>query len=68
MVGDGRFLVIWGVFPLVMDFREVMRTSPSELAHCGWGGGGGEEVKATFGQCPKRSKLSFRITSLTHPF
>ena len=28
------FMVIKGVFALVMDFREVMRTSPPELAHC----------------------------------
>ena len=25
------FVVIWGVFALVMDFREVMLTSPPEL-------------------------------------
>ena len=31
------FVVIWGVFALVMDFREVMLTSPPELAHCGGG-------------------------------
>jgi hypothetical protein len=28
------FVVIWGVFALVMDFSEVMLTSPPELAHC----------------------------------
>ena len=33
-VGGGSF---WGVFALVMDFREVMLTSTPELAH--WGGG-----------------------------
>ena len=33
-------MVIWGVFALVMDFGEVMLTSPPELAHCGGGGGG----------------------------
>ena len=27
----------WVVFALVMDFKEVMLTSPSELAHCGGG-------------------------------
>ena len=48
-------MVIWGVFALVMDIREVMLTSPPELAHCapppallggdGGGGGGGVEKK-----------------------
>ena len=33
------FVVIWGVFELVMDFREVMQTSPLELAPL-WGGEG----------------------------
>ena len=28
------FVVIWGLFALVMDFREVMWTSPPEWAHC----------------------------------
>ena len=28
-----------GVFALLMDFKEVMLTSPPELAHCMWGGG-----------------------------
>ena len=27
-------MVIWGVFAVVMDFGEVMLTSPPELAHC----------------------------------
>ena len=35
MVGGGSFCGDWGVFALVMDFKEVMLTSPSELAHCG---------------------------------
>ena len=29
--------VIGGVFAVVLDFREVMLTSPPELAHCGGG-------------------------------
>ena len=33
------FGVIGGVFALVKDFREVMLTSPSELARCGGGDG-----------------------------
>ena len=33
VVGGGRFWVILGVFALVMDFQEVMLTSPPELAH-----------------------------------
>ena len=41
MVGGGSFCGDWGVFALVMDFKEVMLTSPPELAHCGgmglWG-------------------------------
>ena len=28
----------WGVFAVVLDFREVMLTSPPELTHCGGGG------------------------------
>ena len=28
----------WGVFALLMDFKEVMLTSPPELAYCGGGG------------------------------
>ena len=59
MVGSGSFCGHWGVFALAMDFKEVMLTSPSELAHCapspgfrakflqivrgGEGGGGGPE-------------------------
>ena len=31
------FVVIGGVLSLVMDFREIMLTSPPELAHCGGG-------------------------------
>ena len=31
MVGGGS---VCGVLTLVMDFREVMLTSPPELAHC----------------------------------
>ena len=34
VVGGGSFWGHWGAFPLVMDFREVMLTSPPELAHC----------------------------------
>ena len=34
VVGGGSFWGHWGVFALVMDFREVMLTSPPELAHC----------------------------------
>ena len=39
--------VIWEVFALVKDFREVMLTSPPELAHCGGGGTVGQEVCIT---------------------
>ena len=34
MVGGGSTCGDWGVSALVMDFREVMLTSPPELAHC----------------------------------
>ena len=33
-VGGGSICGDWGVLALVMDFREVMLTSPPELAHC----------------------------------
>jgi len=33
-VGGGSVCGDWGVLALVMDFREVMLTSPPELAHC----------------------------------
>ena len=32
-VGGGSVVVIVGMVALVMDFREVMMTSPPELAH-----------------------------------
>ena len=32
-VGCGSFCVDWLVLALVIDFREVMLTSPPELAH-----------------------------------
>ena len=32
------FVMIGGVLAVVMDFREVMLTSPPKLAHCGGGG------------------------------
>ena len=35
MVGGGSFCGDLGMFALVMDFKEVMLTSPPELAHCG---------------------------------
>ena len=38
MVGSGSFCGDWEVVALVMDFKEVRLTSPSELAH--WGEGG----------------------------
>ena len=38
MVGGGSVCGDWEVLALVMDFREVMLTSPPELAHLGWGG------------------------------
>ena len=34
MVGAGSFCGDWRVFALVIDFKEVMLTSPPELAHC----------------------------------
>ena len=33
MVGGGILCGDWGVLALVLDFREVMLTSPPELAH-----------------------------------
>ena len=39
----------WGVFVLRMDFKEVMLTSPPELAH--FGGEGGESVWKVFFVC-----------------
>ena len=33
MVGGGIIFGDWGVLALVLDFREVMLTSPLELAH-----------------------------------
>ena len=36
LVGGGSFFWgDWGVFALVLDLREVLLTSPLELAHCG---------------------------------
>ena len=35
MVGGDNVCGDWGVLALVLDFREVMLTSPPELAHCG---------------------------------
>ena len=37
--GGGSVCGDLGVLALVMDFREVMMTSPPELAHCGGGCG-----------------------------
>ena len=37
VVGGGSICGDLGVLSLVMDFREVMLTSPPELAHCGGG-------------------------------
>ena len=34
VAGGGSVGGDWGVLVLVMDFREVMLTSPLELAHC----------------------------------
>ena len=39
MVGGGSVCGDRGVLALVMGFREVMLTSPPELAHCGGEGG-----------------------------
>ena len=39
MVGGGIVCGDLGVLALVLDFREVMLTSPPDLAHCGGGGG-----------------------------
>ena len=39
LVGGGSFCGDWVVFALVVDFKEVMLASPSELAHCGGEGG-----------------------------
>ena len=33
-VGGGSVCSDWGVLALMMDFREVMLTSPLALAHC----------------------------------
>ncbi len=41
------FGVILRVFALLMDFREVMLTSPPELAHCG-GGSCGASMRIGF--------------------
>ena len=38
MVGGGIVCGDLGVLALVLEFREVMLTSPPELAHCGGGG------------------------------
>ena len=38
VVGGGSVCGDLGVLALVMDFREVMLTSPPELAHCEGGG------------------------------
>ena len=40
VVSNGSFWGHWGLFALVIYFREVMLTSPPELDHCGEGGGG----------------------------
>ena len=34
LVGGGSLCGDLGVFPIVMDLKEVMLTSPTELAHC----------------------------------
>ena len=47
-VGVGNVCGDWGVLALVMDFREVMVTSPPELAHCGGEGGAGHVPIQTF--------------------
>ena len=48
-VGGGNVCGDWGVLALVMDFREVMLTSPPELAHGDkWG-----MLKMTFTTYPK---------------
>ena len=41
VVAGGSFWGHLGVFALVMDFREVMLTSPPKLAHYGVEGGEG---------------------------
>ena len=39
VVGGGSFFCgDLGVFALLMGFKEVMLTTPPELAHCGGGG------------------------------
>ena len=58
VVGGGSFLGDW-VFTLVIDFIEVMRTSPPELAHRG---GGGRHSWPTQGVRPKLR--NFRSTFL----
>ena len=44
VVGGGSVCVDWGVLAVVMNFREVMLTSPPEMAHCG-GGAPSESVQ-----------------------
>ena len=34
VIGGGIVYGDWGVLALVLDFREVILTSPPELAHC----------------------------------
>ena len=34
VVGGGSVYCEWGLLALMIDFREVMLTSPHELAHC----------------------------------
>ena len=41
--GGGSFCGDWGLFALVMDFKEGMLTSPPELAHFGVCRGAGGE-------------------------
>ena len=38
--GCGSVCGDWGLLALVMDFKEIMLTSPPELSHWGEGGGG----------------------------
>ena len=72
MVGGGIFYGDWCAFALVMDFKEVMLTSPLELAHCGGGGvrpfWKNSIIKLHFfyGKLPKDAIIIARVTYVTY--
>ena len=61
MVCGGIVFGDWGVLALVLDFREVMLTSPPELAHCAPPPQKMDPTKKMFGPHEKKLKLKKKI-------